>query len=230
MPDPAATAAPPAHHPLASRRALLVAVLAALLALVLFAEQAREPMLELAGVIQRVEAAHPLTAMLLVVLFAAVSAMLAFVSTAAIAPFLATTFGTPLAGLLLWSGWLLGGMLAYAIGRTLGRPVIHRLASAAQLTRYEEFVSHRAPFGLVLLFQLALPSEIPGYLLGLVHYSFPRYLLSLAIAELPWALVTVALGAGVMERRVALVAGIAVVALTLSAGTYRMLHRRLAKG
>ena len=136
MPDPAATAAPPAHHPLASRRALLVAVLAALLALVLFAEQAREPMLELAGVIQRVEAAHPLTAMLLVVLFAAVSAMLAFVSTAAIAPFLATTFGTPVAGLLLWSGWLLGGMLAYAIGRTLGRSVTHRLPSAAQRTRY----------------------------------------------------------------------------------------------
>lgn len=215
------------HHPLRSRRVLLVALLAGLLALVLFAEQTREPMLRLAGTIQGMAAAHPLLALLLVLLFAAASAMLAFVSTAAIAPFLAATFGAPLAGLLLWSGWLLGGMVAYTIGRTLGRPVIHRLVPPARLARYEEFVTHRAPFGLVLLFQLALPSEIPGYLLGMVHYSFVRYLLSLAIAELPWALVTVYLGAGVMERQVGLVAGIGVVAVGASALTYWLLHRRL---
>ncbi|MFN8646528.1 MAG: VTT domain-containing protein [Gemmatimonadales bacterium] len=217
------------HHPLRSRRVLLVAVLAGLLALVLFAEQARGPMLRLAVTIQGMAAAHPLPAMVLVVLFAAASAMLAFVSTAAIAPFLAATFGAPLAGLLLWSGWLLGGVVAYTIGRTLGRPVIHRLVSPTQLARYEEFVSHRAPFGLVLLFQLALPSEIPGYLLGMVHYSFPRYLLSLAIAELPWALVTVYLGAGVMERQVGLVAGIGAVAVAASTLTYWLLHRRLRR-
>jgi len=227
MPDLSGPSPTPAHHPLRSRRALLVVVLAGLLTLVLFAEQARAPLLRLAGAIQGLAAAHPLPAMLLVVLFAALSAMLAFVSTAAIAPFLAATFGAPLAGVLLWSGWLLGGAVAYTIGRALGRPMVHRLASPAQLARYETFVSHRAPFGLVLLFQLALPSEIPGYLLGLVHYPFHRYLLSLAIAELPWAVVTVYLGAGVMERRVALVAGIGAVALGLSVVTYRLLHRRM---
>lgn len=229
MPEPPGPQAAPDHHPLTSRRVLLVAVLAALLALVLFAEQARGPMLRLASTIQDMAAAHPLLAMVLVVLFAAASAMLAFVSTAAIAPFLAATFGAPLAGLLLWLGWLLGGMVAYGIGRALGRPVIHRLVPPARLARYEEFVSHRTPFGLVLLFQLALPSEIPGYLLGLVHYSFPRYLTSLAIAELPWAAVTVMLGAGVMERQVGLVAGIGVVAVAASVTTYRLLHRRLRR-
>lgn len=229
MPEPSTPPAMPDHHPLTSRRVLLVAALAGLLALGLFAEPARGPMLRLAATIQGMAAAHPLPAMLLVVLFAAASAMLAFVSTAAIAPFLAASFGAPVAGLLLWTGWLLGGAVAYTVGRRLGRRVIHRLVAPAQLARYEEFVSHRAPFGLVLLFQLALPSEIPGYLLGLVHYSFPRYLASLALAELPWALVTVYLGAGVMERQVGLVAGVGVVAVAASALNYRLLHRRMRR-
>jgi uncharacterized membrane protein YdjX (TVP38/TMEM64 family) len=212
-----------------SRRVLLIAALVALLALVLLERSALEAIQGWAGTIERVAAAHPVGAIVLVLGFAALSAMLAFVSTAVIAPFLATTWGSPLAILLLWTGWLLGGMLAYAIGRTLGRPVIGRLASPTLLARYEEFVSQRAPFGLVLLFQLALPSEVPGYLLGLVRYPFPKFLLALALAELPYAVATVLLGSGVIQRRVAVVAAVGAAVVVLSAWTFHLLHRRLAQ-
>ena len=217
------------RHTFGRRRALLTALLAGLLALLLFAEGVHEPIVRIAAAIQRLEAGHPVWTVLAVLAFTALSAMLAFVSTAVIAPFMAATWGMARAGLLLWAGWLLGGALAYFIGRRLGRPVIQRLASPTLLARYEEFVSHRAPFGLVLLFQLALPSEVPGYLLGLVRYPFARYLLSLALAELPYAVATVYLGAGVMQRRVPLVIGVGLATALLSAWTYRTLHRRLAR-
>lgn len=210
-----------------ARRVLLVAAMAGLLALVLFAEGAHQAVARMGSTIAGLERAHPALAVVLVLGFTALSAMLAFVSTAVIAPFMAATWGAPLAGLLLWGGWLLGGALAYTIGRTLGRPVIHRLAPPALLQRYETFVTRHANFGLVLLFQLALPSEVPGYLLGLVRYPFARYCLSLALAELPYAVATVYLGAGVMERKVALVAAAGVAAALLSTLTYRVLHRRL---
>jgi uncharacterized membrane protein YdjX (TVP38/TMEM64 family) len=213
-----------------SRRVLLIVALVALLALVLLERSAHDAMREMAGTIERVAAAHPLGAIVLVLGFSALSAILAFVSAAVIAPFLATTWGSPLAILLLWTGWLLGGMLAYAIGRTLGRPVIRQLASPTLLARYEEFVSKHAPFGLVLLFQLALPSEVPGYLLGMVRYPFARFLVALALAELPYAIATVLLGAGIIERQIATVAGVGAAVVALSGWTYHVLHRRLRLG
>ncbi|MDX2121297.1 MAG: VTT domain-containing protein [Gemmatimonadota bacterium] len=212
---------------LRSRRLLLIAALGAVLALLLFARGAHEQLRGIAETLDRLATAHPVWAVVLVIGLSALSAMLAFVSTAVIAPFMATTWGAPRAAVLLWLGWLLGGVLAYTIGRTLGRPVVRRLASPELLTRYEEYMTHRAPFGLVLLFQLALPSEIPGYLLGLVRYPFPRYLLALALAELPYAVATVHLGAGVMERRVSVVVGVGLAAVLFSAGTWHLLHRRL---
>jgi uncharacterized membrane protein YdjX (TVP38/TMEM64 family) len=210
-----------------SRRVLLIAALGALLALVLFARGAHEAILSLAGTIERVATSHPGPAIVLVLAFTAASAMLAFVSAAVIAPFLASTWGPHLAALLLWTGWLIGGALSYTIGRTLGGPVIRRLVSPSLLMRYEEFVSHRARFGLVLLFQLALPSEVPGYLLGLVRYPFPKFLAALTLAELPYALATVYIGAGLMERRVAVVAGVGALVAILSVWSHRMLQRRL---
>ena len=210
-----------------SRRLLLIAVLGLLLALVLVETSAHDAIQGLAGTIERLSTAHPVAAVVLILGFAALSAMLAFASAAVLAPFLTTTWGSPLAALLLWTGWLIGGALAYTVGRTLGRPVIRRLASPSLLARYEEMVTRHAPFGLVLLFQLALPSEVPGYLLGLVRYPFPRFLLALAISELPYALATVSLGAGIMERRVAVVAGVGAAVVALSAWTFHLLHRRL---
>ena len=90
-------------------------------------------------------------------------------------------WGTPLSSGLLWAGWVLGGMCAYLLGRTVGRPVLRRLTSTAALARFENRISMQASFGLVLLFQLAVPSEVPGYVLGLARYRFVKYLLVVGI-------------------------------------------------
>jgi uncharacterized membrane protein YdjX (TVP38/TMEM64 family) len=208
---------------------LLIAGVAALWAVVHFSEEARSAFLQVAATIQEMEAAHPVWAVVAVLIFSALSAMLAFVSSAVIAPFMVATWGAPLACFLLWTGWLLGGALAYTIGRTTGRPVIVRLLSPEHLARYEEFVSKRAPFGLVLLFQLALPSEVPGYLLGLARYPFGLYFLSLALGELPYALATIYLGDGVMNGRLVQAVGFGAAVAILSAWAYRTLHRRLSQ-
>ena len=61
-----------------------------------------------------------------------------------------------------------------------------------------------------------------------MRYRFAKYLASLALGELPYAVATVYLGVGVMERRVSLVVGVGAATVLLSAWTYYMLHRRLA--
>jgi uncharacterized membrane protein YdjX (TVP38/TMEM64 family) len=129
--------------------------------------------------------------------------------------------------LLLWLGWMLGGACAYGLARYWGRPVVRRLTSDSMLTRYEERLSRHAPFGLVLLFQLAVPSEIPGYVLGLARYGLRRYLLVLAIAELPYAVGTVYLGASFLEQRPLVLVGLGVFGILFGVWAIHTLRRRL---
>jgi uncharacterized membrane protein YdjX (TVP38/TMEM64 family) len=73
----------------------------------------------------------------------------------------------------------------------------------------------RARFAHILLFQAAVPSEIPGYVLGILRYSFPLYLAALAITELPYAIATVYLGESFLEGEgtVFILLGFAVIVL-----------------
>ena len=169
----------------------------------------------------------PVLGALLFVLLAAVSAMFAFVSIAILVPVAVYVWGEPLSMLLLWVGWILGGATAYGIARLLGRRFVKWLTAASALNRLEHRLRPDTPFSLILLFQLGLPSEIPGYLLGLVRYPFGRYLLALGIVELPYTIATIYLGAGVVGAKGGLVLAIGLSAVVLSVGAFYLLRRRM---
>jgi uncharacterized membrane protein YdjX (TVP38/TMEM64 family) len=189
-------------------------------------DAAYDLLMRLLAVTERVIAANPLAGAALFTLFAALSGMLAFFSSAVIVPVAVNAWGPTRSAALLWIGWVLGGACAYAIGRVLGRPMVNRLARD-KLARYEQKIGREAPFGLVVLFQLALPSEVPGYILGLVRYSFLRYIIVVALGELPYAIGTVILGDSFLNRRVLPFIGLAALAALFSTWAYSRLHRRL---
>ena len=169
---------------------------------------------------------RPVAGAVLFVLLSAASAMVAFFSTGVIVPVALVTWGAGSTFILLWLGWILGGVVAYSLSRFLGRRVVTALTSGDALA-YGERISARAPFGLILLFQLGLPSEIPGYVLGVLRYPFLTYLAALALAELPYAVATVYLGDSFLERRGALLIGIGLAVVGLSVLAFHSLHRRL---
>ena len=82
-------------------------------------------------------------------------------------------------------------------------------------------------FALVLLLYLALPSELPGYLCGYLGVRFRTYFAALALAELPYAVGAVLLGAGVVHRHVGGLVAFGLIGAALSLYAMRMLHRRL---
>jgi uncharacterized membrane protein YdjX (TVP38/TMEM64 family) len=122
---------------------------------------------------------------------------------------------------------MLGGAGAYVIARAWGRPVVRRLMSGELFGRYEERISQHSSFGLVLLFQLAVPSEIPGYVLGLARYGLRRYLRVLAVAELPYAVGTVYLGSSLLAQRSFVLLALGTLGILLSAWALRTLRKRL---
>jgi uncharacterized membrane protein YdjX (TVP38/TMEM64 family) len=171
--------------------------------------------------------AHPFWGAALFILLSAVSAMLAFFSSAVLVPVAIHTWGEAVCVVLLWCGWMLGGLCAYGIARSWGRPVVRRLVSSELFGRYEERISQHSSFGLVLLFQLAVPSEIPGYVLGLARYGLRRYLRVLAVAELPYAVGTVYLGSSLLAQRSFVLLALGVLGIFFSAWALHALRRRL---
>jgi uncharacterized membrane protein YdjX (TVP38/TMEM64 family) len=149
---------------------------------------------------------------------AMLSAMLAFFSSAIFVPIAIYAWGNAIAFVLLWLGWLLGGVASFCIGRFLGRRVAAALIGEEKIAGWQSQLGERSRFVHVLLFQAVVPSEIPGYVLGILRYRFSLYLLALAVTELPYVVGVVYLGEHFLKGQsmVILLLGIAVVLLAIA--------------
>jgi uncharacterized membrane protein YdjX (TVP38/TMEM64 family) len=163
--------------------------------------------------------------MLAFVLLAALSAMLAFVTSSVLIPVAIYVWGPWLSFALLWAGWFLGGVAAYTIGRYLGRPIVRRLVPAAALERQERWARSRGSLVGIVLLQLAVPSDLAGYVFGMIRCPLGPYLMALAVAEIPYALGAVYLGVSFVERRVLPLLLVGVAGVLLSVLAFRA-HRR----
>ena len=210
------------------KRVLLLILLCIGLAALAQSDAVHNRLIQVLGVAEAIIKERPVLGMSVFVAASALSAILAFFSSAIVVPAAVHAWGAPITMVLLWTGWTVGGMGTYAVGRWLGRPVVKAMISDATLDQFEHRITTRAPFGLVLLFQFALPSEVPGSVLGLVRYSFAKYMAALTITELPYAIGTVYLGESFLEQRTFLIVGIGTAGAIVSAWALLRLRKRLS--
>lgn len=167
---------------------------------------------------ERVISQAPVLGMALFVVLAMISAMVGFFSSAVFAPVAIYAWGKTITLALLWTGWLLGGVLSFCVGRFLGRSVAGAIIDEERIAGWERKLSARARFVHILLFQATVPSEIPGYVLGILHYRFSWYLTALAITELPYAIATVYLGESFLEGEGTMFILLGIVIIVLGGG------------
>lgn len=175
---------------------------------------------------------HPLAGAAVFFVFSAVSAMLAFASSAVLVPPANLVWGKALSFLLLWGGWLTGAVLAYGIGRLL-RPLLARSPFEDKLEKYQQYASQHMSFWALLLFCLAVPSEILGYVLGSIRYPLMKFLAAMAIAEAGYALGVVIAGESLLvDKPLPILISLGVLAV-LAAGAgllLRLMKKRRAGG
>lgn len=169
--------------------------------------------------------AHQTAGALLFIALAAGSAMLAFFSSAVLLPPALEVWSEATCLGMLWLGWILGGVLAYLIGKYLGRPAMRSLGSSRALDKYEAMITAKTSLGIALLFQLAIPSEIPGYLFGMARYRFPKFLAALGLAELPYAVATVYASSAFLNRQLVPLVLLIVAGTVLGLAAFNRLRR-----
>jgi uncharacterized membrane protein YdjX (TVP38/TMEM64 family) len=216
------------HLPHLRMRLVVAAALLALLGWIAASDAPREWLNQLVTAAEGVVRRHPRVGMLTFVALAAASALLAFFSSAVVVPVGVKAWGEAWTFVLLWVGWLVGGVATYAVGRYLGRGAVRLLVSEERVAYYEQRIGRRVRFPMVLLFQLALPSEIPGYVLGTLRYSFGRYVAALAIAELPFAIGAIYLGWTFLRGSYILLLVAGAAGLAISAAALHHFHMRIS--
>lgn len=158
---------------------------------------------------------HPIAGAVVFFLFAGLSAMLAFTSSVVLVPAANLVWGKLITFLLLWGGWIAGAVAAYGIGK-VARPLLRRLGLQEKLEKYEQYVSGRMKFWAALVFCIAVPSEIPGYLFGSLRYPFTKFLGAIAIAEAIYALGIVIAGESLIAAEpLPLIAAVAILIIIL---------------
>lgn len=202
------------------RIALLLVMIGAAAAVAAF-EPLHRVAQSIIGVAEPMIQRHAIAGGVIFVLLSALSAMLVFFSTAVVTPIAVKAFGPVTTLLLLWLGWILGGLTAYAIGRFLGRRVVGWFLDPRKLLEYERRARRMVTFRYVLLFQLAVPSEIPGYVLGLAGCRLRTYTAAIALGELPFAIGAVYLGESFLQRNYLLLLAIGVAGVALSWAMFR---------
>lgn len=216
------------HHRPIARILVLVLLGGALMALGL-SSSVHEALIGVLEASREVIAAHPVAGPIIFLVLAAVSAFMSFMSSVVLIPAAVYAWGPVPTMVLLWIGWTLGGAIAHSLAYYFGRPLLRWLAPPESVERYERLLRQHTSFTEILLFQMALPSELVGYGLGLARCPLGRYLAALAVAQVPYAAGTVLLSIGFVQRDIRTIIGVTSIGIIAMLGITRLMRRRAAR-
>lgn len=215
------------HHPLDHRRVLLLVLVIAAVAAITASDLLHGALLDVLAAAERAMRAYPRGGMALFLILAALSSMLSFFSASALVPIGVFVWGPTTTFLLLWLGGAIGGTGGYWLARSLGRKLARRLVPEAPFRRYESFFREKARWRTVLLFRIALQSELPSYVLGVLRYPFMKYLPMMVLAELPYVLVATYLGETFLERNALVFGAVLAAGLLMTVAAFMALQREM---
>jgi uncharacterized membrane protein YdjX (TVP38/TMEM64 family) len=195
----------------------------------LFSPTAKDWLEQIGSWAERIMRRNPVAGAATFFALSAFSSMLAFVSSIVLVPPAVEVYGKTVAFLLLWGGWATGSAITYGIGY-FARPLIRRLVSKEKLEKYQHLVSKRTPFWWILVFAFAVPSEIPGYVFGGLHYPLWKYFAAIATAEAVYSIGIVVAGESLMDAKLGVLAVSSGALVAVVVAAVVLLRRRKKRG
>ncbi len=128
-----------------------------------------------------------------------ISAILSPFSSVPLIPIVITVWGNVLTMFILMLGWVLGSIVSYFLGSFTGYSLLKKIFSTKKVEQYKQLLFPRINFLTVILFRVAVPTEIAGYLLGTIKYNFLKYIFATTIVEALFAVIVVYSGEAFMN-------------------------------
>lgn len=166
------------------------------------------------------------------IIFIAISALSVLISPFSSVPLVPSAimaWGDFLTFGLLMIGWVIGGLFAYLIGSFSRKKIIAKFISLEKIEDYKQKISTHSQFFIVLLFRLAIPSEMASYTLGVAQYNFNKYIIATFLAELPYAFFVVYLGSVLVSGRILVFVGVIVLGAIFFFLLYRYFQKKIKK-
>lgn len=99
--------------------------------------------------------------------------------------------------MVIWTGGMLGAVLAFWIARKLGREFVERILPKKYLSKIDGFMDEQSTSGLLLVRLVPIVSfNVVNYGAGLTRVSWHVFLWTTAIGIIPITLLSVLIGAG----------------------------------
>lgn len=128
-------------------------------------------------------------AVLVFVMTAIAAALISPLTNIPLVPIAVAIWGTVPTTVFLLSGWLIGDILAYLIGRYLGYKAVCYFVSTEKIDDWSNVIRKRTNFSTALLLRLALPAEL-GYAFGIIRYPAGSYVIVTVLSELLTAIIS----------------------------------------
>ncbi|HEX8591460.1 MAG TPA: VTT domain-containing protein, partial [Candidatus Paceibacterota bacterium] len=130
------------------------------------------------------------TGLLIYILLAAVTTVLAPLSNLPFIPIASALWGPPIAALASVLGWGLGGMIAFALSRKYGRPLVERFIPTDKLAQVEKRIPKERQFWPIFFLSMVFPTDVLSYTLGLFkEVSWRIYPVAMVLGNIPFAFV-----------------------------------------
>jgi uncharacterized membrane protein YdjX (TVP38/TMEM64 family) len=143
---------------------------------------------------------NPILGINIFIILSAMAAILSPLSTAPFIPIAIPIWGETLTIIFLTTGWLLGGIAAYLIGRFAGHPVLKYFVSEKKILTLEYQLNKDTSLWHIILFRIMTPSELTSYLLGIVRYNFKHYLIATLISEAIFAILIINISDSIINQ------------------------------
>jgi uncharacterized membrane protein YdjX (TVP38/TMEM64 family) len=97
-------------------------------------------------------------------------------------------------------GITIGSLIAFALARKFGRPLVVRLAGGAAVEKYMDTVNRHSAWLLFAMFLLPFfPKDALSYIAGLTGIGWPVFLLISFVGRLPGQAVSTLVGSGMIS-------------------------------
>lgn len=131
-------------------------------------------------------------------------------------------FGLPLGLLYSTLGHTLGSMLAFLLGRWLGKKYVIRLAGPDKMNSIRRFMQREGAMTAFLIFLLpGIPKDFICYIFGLTRISMIFFLVASTLARLPGSILIVAQGSEVYKGHYVVTLVLLILYLGIAFWTYK---------